>query len=45
MQQEIRYCTASDGVKLAYALFGEGPPIVRAPHWFTHLEHDLNSPV
>lgn len=45
MQQEIRYCTAPDGVRLAYALLGKGPPIVRAPHWFTHLDHDLNSPI
>ena len=45
MQQEIRYCTASDGVRLAYALLGKGSPIVRAPHWFTHLDYDLNSPV
>ncbi len=45
MQQEIQYCAASDGVRLAYATMGKGPLIVRAPHWFTHLEYDLNSPV
>lgn len=45
MQQEIRYCTTPDGVRLAYALMGKGTPLVRASHWFTHLEHDLGSPV
>src|SRR3569832_1870405 len=45
MQQEIRFCTAPDGVRLAYALLGDGAPIVRAPHWCTHLDHDLSSPI
>ena len=46
MQQHIQYCTAPDGVRLAYALIGSGePPIVRTSHWFAHLEHDLESPV
>ena len=40
MQQQIRFCTSSDGVRLAYAVSGNGPPLLRAPHWITHLEHD-----
>lgn len=40
MQQQIRFCTSSDGVRLAYAVSGAGPPLLRAPHWITHLEHD-----
>ena len=44
MDQQIRFCTSSDGVRLAYATSGSGPPLVRAPHWFTHLEHDWNNP-
>lgn len=43
--QQIRFCTASDGVRLAYAVTGQGPPLVRAAHWMTHLDHDLRSPV
>lgn len=38
--QTIRYCTAHDGVRLAYALSGDGPPLVKAPNWYTHLELD-----
>jgi pimeloyl-ACP methyl ester carboxylesterase/DNA-binding CsgD family transcriptional regulator len=44
MKPEVRFCTARDGVKLAYTVSGGGPPIVRAQHWFTHLEHDWNNP-
>ena len=44
MKPEVRFCTARDGVKLAYTVSGGGPPLVRAQHWFTHLEHDWNNP-
>lgn len=44
MHQQVRFCTAGDGVRLAYAISGNGPPLVRAPHWFTHLEHDWTNP-
>jgi hypothetical protein len=38
MYQEIQYCTAPDGVRLAYSIIGKGtPPVVRTPHWFAHL--------
>ena len=45
MEQEIRFCTASDGVRLAYATHGRGPPLVKAANWLTHLEYDWESPV
>jgi hypothetical protein len=38
MEQQIRFCTSSDGVRIAYATVGQGPPLVRALGWFTHLE-------
>ena len=44
-RQDIRFCTASDGVRLAYATIGRGPPLVRAAHWLTHLEYDYSSPI
>ncbi len=28
MEPEVRYCTTSDGVRIAYTVTGEGPPIV-----------------
>lgn len=45
MRQRIRFCHASDGVRVAYATHGQGPPLVKAAHWMTHLEHDWDSPV
>jgi pimeloyl-ACP methyl ester carboxylesterase len=41
VEQTIKFCTASDGVRIAYATMGSGPPIVRVGQWFTHLEFDL----
>jgi pimeloyl-ACP methyl ester carboxylesterase/DNA-binding CsgD family transcriptional regulator len=43
MNQDIRFCTASDGVKLAYAVSGEGPPLVMSATWLSHLEHQWQS--
>lgn len=45
MEQEIRFCTAADGVRIAYATVGSGPPLVKAANYLTHLEHDWNGPV
>ena len=44
-EQQIRFCRTSDGARLAYATLGEGPPLVRAAHWITHLDYDFQSPV
>jgi pimeloyl-ACP methyl ester carboxylesterase/DNA-binding winged helix-turn-helix (wHTH) protein len=43
--QRIHVCRAEDGARIAYALTGNGPPLVRAAHWITHLEYDWQSPV
>jgi pimeloyl-ACP methyl ester carboxylesterase len=43
MQETIRFCTTSDGVRLAYALSGEGSPLVISATWLTHLEHQWRS--
>lgn len=45
LEQRIRFCTASDGVRIAYATSGAGPPLVKPANWLTHLEHDWESPV
>src|SRR5688572_9518533 len=44
-KQQIRFCTSADGTRIAYATMGKGPPLVWGPHFLTHLEFDLNSPV
>jgi pimeloyl-ACP methyl ester carboxylesterase/DNA-binding CsgD family transcriptional regulator len=45
VEQEIRFCEARDGVRLAWARHGAGPPMVRAGTWLTHVEFDWGSPV
>jgi pimeloyl-ACP methyl ester carboxylesterase/DNA-binding CsgD family transcriptional regulator len=45
LRHETRFCTAPDGVGLAYAIEGEGPPLVKAANWLTHLDFDRQSPV
>lgn len=43
--QRIRYVSARDGVRLAWAEAGAGPVLVKAANWMTHLEYDWESPV
>jgi pimeloyl-ACP methyl ester carboxylesterase len=45
LKHEIRFCNAPDGVGLAYAIEGDGPPVVKAGNWMTHLDYDRQSPV
>jgi pimeloyl-ACP methyl ester carboxylesterase/DNA-binding CsgD family transcriptional regulator len=45
MGQQIRFCTTSDNVQIAYSITGHGTPLVKADNYLTHLEHDWNSPV
>lgn len=39
-RQEIRFCTSADGTRLSVATTGEGPPLVKAATWLTHIEKD-----
>jgi pimeloyl-ACP methyl ester carboxylesterase/DNA-binding winged helix-turn-helix (wHTH) protein len=43
--QEIRFCTTDDGVRLAYATMGTGPPLVKAANWLSHLDFDREAAV
>lgn len=45
MRQEVRFCTAPDGVRIAYATLGSGPPLVKTANWLSHLEYDWKSPL
>jgi len=44
-RQTIRFATSADGTKIAYAVSGDGPTIMRAGHFLTHLEMDWESPI
>lgn len=43
--QDIRFCTTSDNVRIAYALAGKGRPLLKAGNWLNHLEYDWQSPI
>jgi pimeloyl-ACP methyl ester carboxylesterase len=45
MEQVVRFCTAPDAVRIAYASHGSGPPLVKVANWLTHLEYDWQSPI
>jgi len=45
MRQDIRFCRTTDGVRIAYALAGEGRPLVKSANWMNHLEYDWESPI
>ena len=45
MKQQIRFCRSFDGARIAFSLTGDGPPLVKAPHWLTHLEYEAESPL
>lgn len=41
----MRFCRADDGVRLAWARHGAGPPLLVVSCWLSHLQHDWQSPV
>ena len=43
--QQVRFCTAPDGVRIAYAVHGAGPPLLVSTCWLSHLQFDWDSPV
>ncbi|MBU1340060.1 MAG: alpha/beta fold hydrolase [Proteobacteria bacterium] len=45
IQQQIRFCRTPDGVRLAYAVAGSGPPLVKTANWLSHIEYEWQSPV
>jgi pimeloyl-ACP methyl ester carboxylesterase/DNA-binding SARP family transcriptional activator len=45
LRQRIRFTHARDGTRIACAEAGDGPPLVKAANYLTHLEFDWESPV
>jgi pimeloyl-ACP methyl ester carboxylesterase/DNA-binding SARP family transcriptional activator len=43
--QEVRFCRSRDGTRIAYAVVGDGPPLVKTSHWMSHLEFEWHSPI
>ncbi len=45
LSQTVTFCRTVDGVHLAVATVGDGPPVVKTANWLNHIEHDWKSPV
>ena len=43
--QRVQFAAAPDGVQIAWASIGEGPPVLKAPNWLNHLDYEWRSPV
>jgi hypothetical protein len=43
--QDIRFARSKDGVGIAYAVHGSGPPLLVDACWLSHLQFDWQSPV
>jgi len=43
--QEVTFCRTADGVNLALAAVGDGPPLIKVANWLTHIEYDWESPI
>ncbi len=43
--QHMHFAKAHDGARLAWAALGDGPPLVKAANWLSHLELDLRGPI
>jgi DNA-binding SARP family transcriptional activator/pimeloyl-ACP methyl ester carboxylesterase len=43
--QEIHFAYSADGTRIAYAVVGQGPPLVKVANPLTHLQYDWGSPI
>ncbi len=43
--QSIHFCKSPGGVSIAHASVGDGPPLVKAANWLSHLELDWDAPI
>lgn len=44
-REKVRFCRGLDGVRIAYAVHGVGPPLILGKNWISHLQYDWDDPV
>lgn len=44
LHQHVRFARTSDGTQIAWASIGEGAPVLKAPHWLSHIEYEWRTP-
>jgi pimeloyl-ACP methyl ester carboxylesterase len=45
LEQQIRFCITTDGLRLAYSTVGQGPALVVPPPWVSHQELGRQDPL
>ena len=45
LSQRVHFTNSFDGTRIAYAIAGSGPPLVKTANFISHLEYDWESPV
>ena len=43
LKQRVQFTASADGTQIAYASVGEGPAILKAPHWMNHIEYEWSN--
>jgi pimeloyl-ACP methyl ester carboxylesterase/DNA-binding CsgD family transcriptional regulator len=43
--QRVQFCRSADGARIAFAVHGQGPPLLISTCWLSHLQFDWESPV
>jgi pimeloyl-ACP methyl ester carboxylesterase len=43
--QRVFFTNSFDGTRIAYAIAGKGPPLVKVANYMSHLEYDWSSPI
>jgi DNA-binding winged helix-turn-helix (wHTH) protein/pimeloyl-ACP methyl ester carboxylesterase len=44
-RQDVTFCRTAEGINLALASVGAGPPLIKVANWLTHIEYDWESPI
>lgn len=44
-REVVRFCPSHDGTRIAYAIHGNGPPLILGKNWISHLQYDWDDPV
>lgn len=45
VEQRVYFTNSFDGTRIAYAIAGTGPPLVKVANYMSHLEYDWEGPV
>ncbi len=45
VEQRVSFASSFDGTRIAFAIAGKGPPLVKVANYMSHVEYDWDSPV